>query len=58
MKYINQKAEPNWIKRQIINLFISRVVDALVKTLNEELGKDWIDQAEELEEDWYKELFG
>ena len=58
MKYIKQKVEPNWIKRQIINLFISRVVDRLVNTLNEELGKDWIEQAEELEEDWHKEIFG
>ncbi|WP_245579475.1 glycoside hydrolase family 108 protein [Halonatronum saccharophilum] len=57
MKYINENINLNWIKKQLIEFFLSKVIDALIATLNEFVGNDWIDKVEELEEEW-RDRFG
>ncbi|MCK8816891.1 hypothetical protein MWH28_05825 [Natroniella sulfidigena] len=52
MNYAKEELELNWIKRRIVEFFISRVIDSLIETFNELVGEDWIDQVKELEEEW------
>ncbi|WP_408956486.1 hypothetical protein [Natroniella sp. ANB-PHB2] len=52
MDYIQEEVELNWIKRRMVEFFLSQVIDALIETFNELVGEDWIDQVKELEEEW------
>ena len=52
MDYIENETDLNWIKRRIIEFFLSRVIDSLVETFNDLMGDDWLDQVKELEADW------
>lgn len=49
MEFIEQRASLNWLQRQIVKLFVGRVIDAIVEVANEELGKDWVDKVKDLE---------
>ena len=41
-----------WLDRWIVSLAVGAVADAIVDTLNETLGKNWRQKAEELERKW------
>src|SRR5690625_2248364 len=49
MEFVLARAELNWLQRQIVKLFVGRAVDAVVQTVNDELGKDWADRVKEFE---------
>lgn len=49
LSYLDEQANLNFIQRQVARLFVSRVVDAVIETLNESLGKDWVERIRELE---------
>lgn len=55
--FVMEHKELSWIKIKILDLFLSIVLDALIATLNEELGQDWKDYIEELEDNWKDEIF-
>jgi UDP-galactopyranose mutase len=49
MGYIEKEADLNWFERQITKVFISNVIDAVVKSMNDAMGKDWGLQVEKLQ---------
>ncbi len=49
MSCLDEQANLNLIQRQVARLFVSRVVDAIIETLNETLGKDWVKRIQEIE---------
>lgn len=55
--FILEKRGLNWIKIKIIEVFLSLILDAIISTLNEEIGNDWVDVVEELEEDFKDKIF-
>jgi len=46
-----------WIQQRLVNIFINQVIDAIVDSLNEELGHDWLKRAEEVERNLSGRLF-
>lgn len=38
-----------WIQRMILRLFIGEVVDAIIATVNDELGHDWVEKVKQVE---------
>ncbi len=48
MGYIEGQKNLNFITRKILEMFVSRMVDAILEQLNEEIGKDWASQVEDL----------
>lgn len=57
MGFVNDAVGLNWIQRRALSFFLSIVVDSLIATLNNQLGKDWIDKVEDVEENWANKLF-
>lgn len=49
MGYIEKEADLNWFERQITKVFISNVIDAVVKSMNDAMGQDWGLQVEKLQ---------
>ena len=49
MKYAEKHLELNWIYRQALRIFLSRVLDVLIGKINEDLGKDWVEHVERME---------
>ena len=49
MAFVKQRAKLNWLQRRIIILLISQVANAIVDSLNEEIGHNWIKHVESLE---------
>lgn len=50
MNYINEKTDLSWLEKRIVSLFVGNVVDALIDTLNKNLGKDWGDVVMDIED--------
>ena len=48
--YIEDNTDMNWFKRRAINFVSSRAIDSIIDTLNDELGTDWIDHADNVKE--------
>ena len=55
--YINDLVGLNWIQRRVVSLFLSLSIDTLLDTLNENLGKDWLDKVKEFEQKWKDSIF-
>lgn len=56
LEFINEAVGLNWIQRRIASFFLATVIDSLIDTLNDQLGKDWIKQAQQIEENWKDKL--
>lgn len=56
MEWAEKTLALNWLHRMILRYVVSRIVDGLVAELNETMGNDWIQKAQEvkakLEESW------
>jgi|SRR6056297_818323 len=48
--YISEKKKLNFIEKQALNIFLNVVIDSIVATINEGLGKDWVEKIKELED--------
>lgn len=49
MAYITERAKLNWLQLQLVKLFVSRTVDAIIAELNEQIGQDWGQKAKAFE---------
>ncbi len=49
MDFAKQQISLNFFTRRALRVFVSRAVDAALKNLNEEIGKDWREHVEDLE---------
>ena len=49
IEYIEKNVRLNFITRRIMVMFVSRVVDAILDQLNEEIGTNWAEQVEDLQ---------
>ena len=47
LEWIGEKANLNWWQKQIVRLFIKEIASAIVDSLNEQVGKDWINTVEQ-----------
>jgi len=48
--YISEKKKLNFIEKQALNIFLNVVIDSIIATINEGLGKDWVEKIKELED--------
>ena len=48
--FLQEKFEFGWILKTSLNLLVSQVVNTLIGQINEQLGKDWVEHAYELEQ--------
>lgn len=52
MQLITERAkELSWLQRQLLWLFLDQILNTLVDTINEELGRDWGRKIDELEDE-------
>ena len=51
LEFIEDKANLSWIQRQVIGMFVSEIINALVDEFNTQLGKDWGNRVEELQDE-------
>ncbi len=49
LEYIESQTSLYWFQKRIIRFFISSVADAIIETLNEEVGQSWVKKVESLE---------
>jgi len=49
--YIENNMELNFLYRKAIELFISRVIDGIIKALNKELGDNWVEKVEQYKDE-------
>jgi len=56
MKFVDERAKLNWLERLIVQMFVSKAVDALIATVNEELGHNWVEPVRKLKEKLAAEL--
>lgn len=49
MGFIESRAKLNWLQKVLVRMFIGEVVDAIIRTVNEELGHDWAKKVAQLE---------
>jgi len=40
-----------WLQKMILRLFIGEVIDAIIATVNDELGHDWVEKVKQVERD-------
>lgn len=51
LDYIKERASLNWLQHKMVSFFISAVADAIVETVNEEVGHSWLKSVKSLEEE-------
>lgn len=47
--WLDEKLKPSGIQRFILKFALTSLVDALVKSLNDTIGHNWVDKAKEIE---------
>lgn len=58
MSFLDSNLKLNFITRNIVKLFVSKVViDGLVNTLNEFINHDWIEKIEELKRELAESIY-
>lgn len=50
LEYIEDHEKLGWVRKQAVKVFLNIVIDRIIKELNDEIGKDWVEQAKEIEE--------
>ena len=50
-KQLNEDEGLGWIQTHIIKIFVSRVVDSILDSINKELGHDWLKRAKKAKDD-------
>ena len=50
MKFIDERAKLNWLQRLVVQLLVDKAIDAIVATVNEELGRNWVERVKELKQ--------
>ncbi|MCK8825664.1 hypothetical protein [Fuchsiella alkaliacetigena] len=58
MEYLEEHDKLSWLNQKELKLFLCRVIDAFIDSLNMLLGHNWIERVKELEEELWEELFG
>jgi len=56
MTFVKAKAELSWLQNMLLNLFVSKAVDAIVTEMNEAAGKGWGAKVAELEQKFANQL--
>lgn len=56
MTYMEEEVKLNYITRKAVKIFVSRVIDVILRDLNEALGKDWREQVKSLEQHLAKKI--
>lgn len=49
LNWITERRSLNFIESWVVKVLVGNVVDAVVKEINEQLGKDWVSKAKEIE---------
>jgi len=49
LKFIEQHKKLGFLKKQAVKLFFNVAIDGIIKELNTELGKNWVEKAKEKE---------
>jgi len=47
IKFVEEHQKLGWIKKQAVKIFLATVIDRVITELNDELGKDWVEQAKD-----------
>jgi len=50
VKFVEKRKKLGFIKKRAVKLFLSTSIDYLINTLNEELGKNWVETVKERED--------
>ncbi|MCF8012664.1 MAG: hypothetical protein K9L56_15455 [Clostridiales bacterium] len=50
LKFIENHEELGWVRKQAVKMFLSMVIDRIITELNDQIGKDWVKQAKEIED--------
>lgn len=48
MGILEERLELNWLRRRIMKVFISKVVDSIISTFNKEIGHGWVNHVDQL----------
>jgi len=54
MDYVDDNKDLGFVRRKAVELFLSRVIDGVIKAIQDELGDNWVEAAKE----YQKELAG
>jgi hypothetical protein len=50
LEFIENHEELGWVRKQAVKMFLSMVIDRIITELNDQIGKDWVKQAKEIED--------
>lgn len=48
MRFVDERARLNWLQRLVVQLLVDKAIDAIVATVNEELGQNWVERVKEV----------
>lgn len=50
IEFIENHEKLGWVRKQAVKMFLSMVIDRIVAELNDEIGKDWVKKAKDIED--------
>lgn len=51
MEWVEEQEHFGWVRKKFIRMFLGIVIDRIVAELNEKVGEDWAEQAEDVKDD-------
>lgn len=50
-EFVQERKNLNFIERQALKILLNITIDSIIKTINEEMGKNWVEKVKEYEDE-------